>query len=414
MEYPCGGGASSQPSAVFPSIHRKPRASEAAATDARDAAIRAAKKHLREIVRDDWTYEPSSSPKSALPPPLSPARTLEIQEWRERELDTSCSDTEGHGAGSSAVRSPTGADEKGSPRSESPDTAERKLLERRTKRRRLMEEEMGWNTGLRTYVERRNAWSGAQVVKRKRPTASRRTSSKIMTSEQPADVAGDGQSGNGSGSRNSAEDVEIVDHESCMSSSLQLSATADTSVTTAPDLQHDDSSFTPLPPGTEPEGSAIEGDPETLIPVVPSIIPLSNPVRASIDSSVYPSIYSKVVIQSLTPTIPINLADMTKCLVQGWKADGQWPPQGTAQDVVAVKKKAAVSQYSPVGGIIGAPGSGNKNQANEATVTMRQKRGSAVGDTMRKVLGFPLHPFHLRRGSQATEHSESPDMIRNN
>ena len=436
MEYPCGGGSGvsshPQPSAVFSSVHRKPRSSEITPAEARDAAVRAAKKHLREIVRDDWTYEPSSSSSlakannnsgssRALSPPLSPTRTVEVQEWREREPDTSCSDTEGGVSGATAVLSPSPGEE-GFPRSGSPDAAERRLAERRAKRRRLMEEEMQWNDGLRTFVERRDVWSGAQVNKgKKRPAALRKASSKT-TDELPRDIAGDGQIGNGNRSSTGTEDVEMVDHGSCLSSSLP-SATADTSITTAPDLQHDDSSFTPLQPETKPreeeeeeEQGALEDDTEVLIPVLPSIIPLSNPVRASIDSSIYPSIYSKVVVQSLTPTIPINLSDMTKCLVQGWKADGQWPPQGTAQDPLAARRKPAVAQYE----IMGA---GGKDQANEppATATtatpppttMRQKRGSGVGDTVRKVLNFPL-PFHLRRGSQAAaEQPGSPDAIRN-
>ncbi|KAK2758302.1 hypothetical protein FQN54_004148 [Arachnomyces sp. PD_36] len=405
MEYPCGGGVSSQPSAVFSSVHRKAR-------EPREDAVRAARKHLREIVRDDWTFEPSSSLSGASSPKLPSARSKEIQEWRERELDTSCSDTEGQGVGASDVRSPSAIVEDGSPGDESPDTVERRVLERRTKRRRLAEEEMSWNTGLRTYVERRDAWSGAQVMKREHPPASRKPSSKL-SNEQAGDIPADGQSGKDS--RASAEDVEMVDHESCMSSSLPMSATADTSITTAPDIQPDDSSFTP---GTQqPEDAtptATKDDPEPLIPVVPPIIPLSNPIRASIDSSIYPSIYSKVVVQSLTPTIPINLADMTKCLVQGWKSDGQWPPQTTtAPDPLAGKRKPAVAQYTPVGGIIGASGTGaTKTQPTEPPpTTARQKRGSGVGGTVRKVLGFPLHPFHLRRGSQATtEHGESHEI----
>ena len=426
MEYPCSGGVSTQPSAVFSSIHRKPRASEMTTTEARDAAVRAAKKHLREIVRDDWTYNPSSSglpPQQPSSPPLSPAPTRDIQEWRERVLDTSCDEQDGYEKSSLALRSPSSARESYSPRPESPNTAERRLLERRSKRRKLLEDEMSWNNGLRIFIERRDAWSGAEVRNRRRPVSSRLESSKTT---DHTDMSSDGQSGDGS--RNSAEDVDMADQDSCFSSSLprSLSAAADTSVTTAPDLQKHDSrtasgemdGFAPLSPEAQLTDELLaQAQSEPLIPVVPPIIPFSNPVRASIDSSIYPSIYSKVVLQSLTPTVPINLSDMTKALVQGWKADGQWPPQGTAQDVVAIKRRAAIAQNAHASGIMGSSRAGNRNQANEAAAaTARQKRaGSGVGETMRKVLGLPLHPFHIRRSSQPAEQGEQPPgIIRNN
>lgn len=31
--------------------------------------------------------------------------------------------------------------------------------------------------------------------------------------------------------------------------------------------------------------------------------------------------------------MPINLSDMVGALVQGWKADGEWPPQAGAPEV---------------------------------------------------------------------------------
>ena len=42
----------------------------------------------------------------------------------------------------------------------------------------------------------------------------------------------------------------------------------------------------------------------------------------------YTAIYSKVVVQGLTPTVPIPLSHMVAALVQGWKAEGNWPPKG--------------------------------------------------------------------------------------
>lgn len=34
-----------------------------------------------------------------------------------------------------------------------------------------------------------------------------------------------------------------------------------------------------------------------------------------------------MIVQGLTPTVPINLSDVVKSLVQGWKEKGEWPPK---------------------------------------------------------------------------------------
>jgi hypothetical protein len=60
----------------------------------------------------------------------------------------------------------------------------------------------------------------------------------------------------------------------------------------------------------------------------PPLLPSSNPVRASIKPSIYTAIYSKVVVQGLTPTVPIPLPHIVAALVQGWKAEDNWPPKG--------------------------------------------------------------------------------------
>ncbi|KAK8200471.1 hypothetical protein IWZ00DRAFT_535703 [Phyllosticta capitalensis] len=62
------------------------------------------------------------------------------------------------------------------------------------------------------------------------------------------------------------------------------------------------------------------------LPVAPRLL-AHNPIRDSITPRSYPDIYSKIVLQSQTPKVPINLRDMTTALVQGWKADGEWPPK---------------------------------------------------------------------------------------
>lgn len=88
----------------------------------------------------------------------------------------------------------------------------------------------------------------------------------------------------------------------------------------------------PPPPATTPSSSEETLDPPTLVPVPPPLVPLSNAVRAAITPATYPSIYSKIVVQGLAPTIPVNLGDVVRAMVEGWKRDGEWPPKSRYEE----------------------------------------------------------------------------------
>jgi len=137
--------------------------------------------------------------------------------------------------------------------------------ERRQDRMIKTKAEMSWNAGLRCFTERRDAWTGARIVK------------------HPMDVAG-----------SRAEEVEETRHSS--SSKDGGSSTA----------------------GEDSEWEDCE------IPIVDPILPEDNPIRAQITHAAYNTIYDKVVTQAMTPSIPINLKDVVGSCVQGWKRDGQW------------------------------------------------------------------------------------------
>ncbi|KAF2708447.1 hypothetical protein K504DRAFT_382120 [Pleomassaria siparia CBS 279.74] len=81
---------------------------------------------------------------------------------------------------------------------------------------------------------------------------------------------------------------------------------------------------------------------EPLIPVAPPLLQ-GNSIRSSITPKVYPDIYTKIVMSSRTPLVPINLADMTKALVQGWKDNGEWPPKAGPLDPLVGRKRALAS-----------------------------------------------------------------------
>ncbi|KXL50359.1 hypothetical protein M433DRAFT_35977, partial [Acidomyces richmondensis BFW] len=100
------------------------------------------------------------------------------------------------------------------------------------------------------------------------------------------------------------------------------------------DLEHQDH----LPPdvGAEPVAS----DSSTSSPLMAPILP-EHPIRRRISPMMYNEIYSKIIIQSRTPSIPINLLTLVSALVQGWKDDGEWPPKATPLEPSVGKRRQA-------------------------------------------------------------------------
>lgn len=375
---PREGSHHPHPSTVFASLRRKSKAPETPSNnaqisrEARDLAVREAKKFLLNTVRDDWYFESTPAGTCHTPFP-SPERLIDAQEWRERDLDTSCSETEPIRPG------PPVLFDTNAHTLEYADRVELTPSERKRKRRRLLENEMKWNEGLRNWTERRNAWTGATINGRPSFATDSKTNASSASSARNSNESGVKSHGGDT-------DVDMIGSEqgtqSLSSNSNQL----------AHDLVEQTNSTSP---SAYLEGSAIESVPsqesctelpeEPLIPIVQPILPDSNPVRATITPSIYPSIYSKVVVQSLTPAIPINLADVTKSLVQGWKADGEWPPKpSVVQDTPVVKKR---------------PGVG------ENTGKIKRLSGSGVTGAVKKVLGFSgIHSsnkFHIRSPSNS-------------
>jgi hypothetical protein len=161
---------------------------------------------------------------------------------------------------------------------------------RRRRRRERLEEEMSENEGLRIWVERRDLWTGAASVK------------KYGTK------------------RHATQAMPIVEGQ----------MEEEGPVATNPSLPSLDSAST-----------------ETfdLVPVAPRLL-ASNPIRASVTPKAYSDIFQKIVVSSRTPSVPINLADMTKVLVQGWKDTDEWPPRaGLVDPLIGKKTEAAVNGH---------------------------------------------------------------------
>ncbi|OJJ47167.1 hypothetical protein ASPZODRAFT_44545, partial [Penicilliopsis zonata CBS 506.65] len=364
-----------------------------------DATIKESKRYVREIVRDDWSFEPSESRTASSLLPTSTGS--EVAEWRLREYDSSDSELEPR-AGFQMVdmsQPPPAARPEAKSKTPAPEISP---AERRRKRRMRVEEEICWNEGLHTWVEQRDVWSGA----RKRREVGKRL---LQHSDNNVEE--------GLGSDSPGTSPSNVDNEDRLACRTETALAISHPPTTITDRLAEEESprSTELLPAidkrkestetgiTEPEPvvSNYDGDndpDEPLIPVASPLLPLSHPIRAAINPSIYPSIYSKVVVQGLTPTVPINLADMTKAMVQGWKADGQWPPKPTP---IAPGADVPVRKRGTAAGHGHGHGHGSAAAAAAATATAAgepSKRRSSVVNAVRKVLHFSSHPFH-RRGS---------------
>ncbi|KAE8376442.1 hypothetical protein BDV26DRAFT_234751 [Aspergillus bertholletiae] len=390
------------------------------ATEARDSAIREAKLYIREIVRNDWTFQPSTdagAPASATPSPPE----QEVTAWRLRTYDSSASELEP--LSSPTVASPPSGYDSAQIESSILPPAGDERTERRRKRRRQMEEEMQWNEGLRTWVERRDAWTCAksreEIIARRHMKQAQAQAENVEETRDQGTSSGSAYSRPASSS--SRDEANLATRTEASLSVAEKEESGPPSVPAQPQLGEDQkestetgatelenalrqmvtddvtgtvvSAATPAPAPATAAATATaslkahQGPEDPYVPVVPSLISTSNPIRASITPSMYPSIYSKVVVQGLTPTVPINLADVTKAMVQGWKADGQWPPKPATtnlvlQDTATVPKTTEDGQPS----------------------SPESKRRSGVVGAVRKVLhfsGFHPHPFHRRSSHSA-------------
>ena len=249
------------------------------------SAARAARRFLDERVRIDWDFPNTPDFWSA-----SDEEVRGVAEFRERFYG----DSEEEESGNEVAADPYKFD---SPESIG-DALGQKEWGRKRQRRDALKEEMKENEGLRLWVQRRDAWTGVAAVNK-------------YGTQRPAKVA---PTTNGESSSTT----------STTRSSSDASASMDID-----------------PPPSLPHPNARSSE-EPLVPVAHPLLP-DNTIRQSISPKAYPDIYSKIVLSSRTPAVPINLADVTKALVKGWQEHGEWPPKAQPLDSLAGKKRALVS-----------------------------------------------------------------------
>ncbi|MCJ1411038.1 hypothetical protein MMC19_005126 [Ptychographa xylographoides] len=270
--------------------------------DSRATVARETNRDIRANIRDDWDW-PSTIPGED--------RITDETQWRERYCDPSSSTP-------SASPDPY--------KFEGPDSVSDGVASRKRKRRARQMEQMDWNRGLRTYVERRNKWTGG------------RFSAESASDEGGVHLATAGQ--------------DSEDHA------------------------HDN-----------PQSSMITPHSVELVPIVAPLISPLNPIRSSITPASYANIYDKVIIEGITPKVPINLGDMTRAIVAGWKSHGEWPP--TAQilnqsPIRRLKPKHAWRTSIDTSGLLSSgllsPVEGSRNIAMRGVGKMRKVLGLKAED----------------------------------
>ncbi|KAK4172085.1 hypothetical protein QBC36DRAFT_338671 [Triangularia setosa] len=233
-------------------------------------------------------------------------------------------------------------------------TAVRSSLEtKRTRRRRAVREEASWNPGLACFEARRDAWTGARTVRVKpkpipptSPSTGRRLSFWRLHRTESASSQ-HSTPGSPPAQANPINPMETrTSHQTDVSAMTPPLSESDSA---KEQLVHRTSSHeSTTPPTLYPV--------ETLVPVPAPLLPPQNPMRASITPSMYSSLYDKLVIQGLQPACPVNLSDMIRACVVGWKRDGEWPPRSnytasfpvpvatTTAELVAMRQRKAQQQ----------------------------------------------------------------------
>ncbi|DAA78727.1 TPA_exp: Uncharacterized protein A8136_2512 [Trichophyton benhamiae CBS 112371] len=408
---------------VFASLHRRSRTAESPSSvtktiETRDAAAREAKRFLLQVVRNDWAYPPLPTPPAAAAdaaepdtpraaegaPAEEPEEPREIA-WRHREMDNSGSEWE------DGLDGPEGLDPY---RFESPEAVARGLSDRRRKRRKIQEDEMKWNEGLSLWTARRDAWTGAKAPERPADAA---------VSGSKANLEAYRQSISSEESYNGSYDTDLVDTESQYTLSRPASNASATGHVKPSEPPADNaptrdnveqltvsldtkSALDCQAAATSDAKQGEDDDDECLVPIMGPLIPDSNMLRAAITPNVYPAIYSRLVIQSNTPAVPINLSHMTRALVQGWKTNGEWPPKPTpTKDVPVIKRPKQPAVNTSLSA------NANANEHGE----MRDGKGrrlSGVSNAVKKVLGLSSfnsgNRLHLRSNSHSGSVSRPP------
>lgn len=259
------------------------------------------KRYLLSILRDDWDYPTTQAHKDDLKIQReASAYRLRDESVSEYEFPT---EKKSRSKGDDPYKF------------ENPDEVGAVIERRRARRRRLLEQELSWNEGLRIWTLRRDSWTGA-IPQKPQPKPQE------GSLQRQARHSGDGKNRSGS------------------DSTAQSSTSAPSWPQAGDTQQRADASAT-----EDVQPTVVDGEPQDdlhdgpYLPIYPPLLPASHALRSRIKPSAYPTLYSKVVIQGLSPNVPIPLNHMISALVEGWKAEGNWPPQATEPPKTTIRKR---------------------------------------------------------------------------
>ncbi|KAL8708566.1 MAG: hypothetical protein Q9220_006619 [cf. Caloplaca sp. 1 TL-2023] len=338
---------------------RKHTKSDAQARERRLTAVRAAKREVLANVKEDWTWPPPPTAQTDSFP-----RRRKSTRWRERESDSS--------PVTSRSPSPSPQDPY---KFESPDALAPLLESRKSKRRKLTDDEAEWNEGLRVFTGRRDWWTGAE----------HRPASPGHDQNGRHDRSGEGSLGPPTIDPSIPQSKVLYDDgrsptrpkTSANNDSPPSSPHSPTtsSTTTPPSSTRTSRASDLIPPPTAPLTQQITtATTTTFVPLAPPLLhPRDHPHLTPITPSLYPSIYTKCVAQGQAPSVPVNLAHVLRSLVQGWKTDGDWPPK-----------------ISGIGGVGEGEGEAVKRKEGSGSLRGRMRRlgvGVGVGDELEEQQG---------------------------
>lgn len=251
-------------------------------------------------------------------------------------------------------------------------------LEKKAQRRRAAREEMTWNEGLACFQARRDAWTGAKMARvRTKPVISPPVSPRSRRFFFRRSISG------------SPPSLSLIKSNSLADSRSGTASDASSLVKDDKDLSKQGSK------DTDQISNRILPV-ETLLPIPHPILPPTNGFRASITPAIYLSLYDKVILNSLQPSCPINLSDMIRSCVMGWKRDGEWPPKPSAPEpaVAAGRRKKAKMASGTAASSIGVT-------ARRLSLGLigrdKDENGLGIRKSLQKALGLgtsPANPQH--------------------
>nr|POE65998.1 hypothetical protein CFP56_57688 [Quercus suber] len=317
---------------------------------------------------------------------------LDAVEWRERDYSSEELDDE-DAVGSSAAQK--ARNKTVGYKFEGPDSVGTQISSRREaraqRREQRLQEETQWNAGLEHWLQRRDLWCAART---KGQAKNRDTSGNNAAPAGPEIDASSIDSPHSASPRTSMSATSVA-----TTSTVAEPRSAYASASTTPDLDP-----TPQAPQTQPRHQVQT----MMVPVMPQILP-NHPIRRRITPSIYTEIYTKIILQSRTPSVPINLSTLVSALVKGWKDDGEWPPKPGAPEASVARKKGGAGKaegggfrngVKAVGRALRLAGTGTEDmdRKHEALAEALRKRG-AYRTTSREFRFIAFPSSQKTRGS---------------